>query len=449
MKKVKLLSKIFGIVLAILMVGAMFGATALPLGDLGKNQVSGQEDASYITVHALDLEEIETTTIEERELFVSALVEGVYFTAASTGIYRFTITGGAFELCPPQSAPSHPDWWGWCTEILIYKNRPVYWSGGYWAPAHPSPADWDFSMGDPYVQPTYEAAEEIGKGMFVDIALAENEYVILVVNDPKGYFLDNSGGVYFSVAMPTSVPGQYYLTIYGSAEGSITSPGEGAFTYDEGTLVDIVAEPHEGYKFISWIGDVSTVADVEDADTTITMNGDWIITANFGLRRILRIASTDGGQVTIPGEVAFFYGAGAVVDLVAEAEAGYQFVNWTGDVATVADVKAASTTITVNDDCSITATFEAVGGCFIATAAYGTPMAEEIQILREFRYKYLLTNPLGQTLVDTYYRVSPAIAEFISAHPSLKPIVRAGLMPVVAMCSIVLDIIPQFAGNGT
>lgn len=87
------------------------------------------------------------------------------------------------------------------------------------------------------------------------------------------------------------------------------------------------------------------------------------------------------------------------------------------------------------------------GGCFIATAAYGTAMAKEIQILREFRDEYLLTNALGQAFVDFYCRISPPIADFIVEHPGLKPIVRAGLMPIVAMCSIVLDIIPQFTDN--
>jgi len=91
----------------------------------------------------------------------------------------------------------------------------------------------------------------------------------------------------------------------------------------------------------------------------------------------------------------------------------------------------------VGRDATLTITVPEV--CFIATAAYGTPMAEEIQILREFRDKYLLTNPLGQALVGLYYRVSPPIAEFISEHPSLKPLVRAGLLPAVAMSAVVVN----------
>jgi alpha-tubulin suppressor-like RCC1 family protein len=82
------------------------------------------------------------------------------------------------------------------------------------------------------------------------------------------------------------------------------------------------------------------------------------------------------------------------------------------------------------------------GRCFIATAAYGTPMAGEIQILRKFRDQYLLSNPLGQTLVGLYYRVSPPIAGFITEHPVLKPVVRAGLAPTVAMSTVVINTTP-------
>jgi len=96
-----------------------------------------------------------------------------------------------------------------------------------------------------------------------------------------------------------------------------------------------------------------------------------------------------------------------------------------------------------SDDGRLYAITEAEGGgvgtCFIATAAYGTPMAEEVEILREFRDEYLVTNPAGQALVDLYYKVSPPIAEFITEHPSLKPVVRAGLSPIVAMSAVAVN----------
>ncbi|MGB5924636.1 MAG: C1 family peptidase [Dehalococcoidia bacterium] len=235
---------------------------------------------------------------------------------------------------------------------------------------------------------------------------------------------------------------QYDLAVSSTAGGSVTGPGEGTFTYDDGTVVDLIARPEEGYGFVNWTGDVDDIADVQAATTTITIRGDSTISANFIVQYELTIDSTDGGSVSEPGEGTFACDEGTVVDLVAEAEEGYRFVNWTGDVDTVADAEDALTTITMEGDYSITANFRTAGGCFIATAAYGTPMAGEIEILREFRDGYLLTNPLGQAFVDFYYRTSPPVAQFITEHPSLKPVVRVGLLPAVVMSTAVVNTTP-------
>jgi len=156
----------------------------------------------------------------------------------------------------------------------------------------------------------------------------------------------------------------YDLTISSTAGGLVNTPGEGTFTYGEGTVLDLVAEADAGYLFNEWTGDVGTIANVNDAITTITMNGDYSITANFVAAYDLTISSTAGGAVTTPGVGTFTYGEGTVLDLVAEAEEGYQFDEWTGDVGTIADVNAAITTITMNGDYDIIAKFRVPGcGC--------------------------------------------------------------------------------------
>jgi len=125
---------------------------------------------------------------------------------------------------------------------------------------------------------------------------------------------------------------------------------------------------------------------------------------------------------------------------MAEASSGYQFASWSGDVDAIADVNAATTTITMDSSYSVRADFQKVSSpCCTATAAYGTPMAQEIGILRQFRDEYLLTNPVGKTLAEIYYSVSPPLAEFLIEHPDLKPVVRAGLAPAVAMSTIAVN----------
>ena len=78
-------------------------------------------------------------------------------------------------------------------------------------------------------------------------------------------------------------PTEYTLTITtaGDGSGSVTDPGEGAFTYSPGEVVDLVATPDADNYFVNWTGDVGTVADVINNVTTITMNGNYDIVANF------------------------------------------------------------------------------------------------------------------------------------------------------------------------
>jgi hypothetical protein len=230
----------------------------------------------------------------------------------------------------------------------------------------------------------------------------------------------------------------YDLTVSSTEGGSLTTPGEGVFTYGELSVISLTAEAEEDYRFVGWTGDIGTVADVYSASTTITMNGDYSITANFedisSFQYDLTISSIEGGSVTEPGEGVFTYDGGAVVDLVATPDEGYQFDEWTGDVGTIADIEADVTTITIDGDYSIAANFVAApsGGCFIATAAYGTPTAEQIDVLREYRDTVLLESTAGSLFVSLYYQLSPPVADFIAGNEPLRTLVREFLIdPIV------------------
>jgi hypothetical protein len=74
-------------------------------------------------------------------------------------------------------------------------------------------------------------------------------------------------------------------------------------------------------------------------------------------------------------------------------------------------------------------------GCFIATAAYGSPLDERITVLRRFRDRWLLTNTPGKAIVETYYQYSPSIADTIAAAPILRALVRAFLYPIILVLS--------------
>jgi hypothetical protein len=71
--------------------------------------------------------------------------------------------------------------------------------------------------------------------------------------------------------------------------------------------------------------------------------------------------------------------------------------------------------------------------CFIATAAFGSPLAPQLDILREFRNRFLLTNSLGRWLVQQYYIYSPSLAAKIKKRDSARAIVRTTLSPVITV----------------
>ena len=80
------------------------------------------------------------------------------------------------------------------------------------------------------------------------------------------------------------------------------------------------------------------------------------------------------------------------------------------------------------------------GGCFIATATYGSPLAEEVNIFKEYRDDVLLKYWWGREFIEFYYRHSPAIAEKIRANEPVKSVVRGILNPACKLVKLWLSV---------
>ena len=490
-------------------------------------------------------------------------------TANFVALYDLTIaifsTGGGSVVEPGEGVFTYDE--GTVVDLVAVPDaghRFVEWTGSVGTIADVHDASTTITMNDDYAitanfVATYYLTISSTKGGSVTtpgegtFACDPGMVVTLVARPLNGYrFVEWTGGVgaiadvYDATttitmngdnAITANFVATYDLAVSSTEGGSVAEPGEGRHSYDKGRVVTLVASPISGYRFVNWTGGVDTIDNPNGASTFIIMNGNYAVTANFVAVYDLTTSSTEGGSVTEPGEGAFAYDEGTEVDLVAEAEEGYRFVEWAGDVGTIADVYASETTITINGDYSITAELEEVlqlyptattqiatnittsstrlnmsytvgdfsrvqvcfaykkstdsawsyttwmsktadgthaevlteldfnttydfkarvrcgaamvegtvlqfttdtpspsgsGPCFIATAAYGSPTATEIDLLREFRDAVLLKSTVGSQFVALYYQTSPPVADFIAGNEFLTTLVRELLVdPIV------------------
>jgi hypothetical protein len=253
--------------------------------------------------------------------------------------------------------------------------------------------------------------------------------------------------------------------------------GRGA--YAAGATVRITAVANPGYAFGNWTADPTVpFGSVTTAETAFTMPSQAVtVTAHFTealpppeVPTVTTLAATDISSYAaaihmsytvvylFPVEVRFackrpidpgwFYTSwvsrtadGNYTEVLSGlvSETQYQFKAQLRYDSTVIEGDVYQFTTAAGSTTSLTDML-AYFGCFIATAAYGTPNAEKIDVLREFRDAVLLKNTPGSLFVGLYYRLSPPVADLIAANAVARTLVRDLLVdPIVWLAEATAD----------
>ncbi len=153
----------------------------------------------------------------------------------------------------------------------------------------------------------------------------------------------------------------FELSIDVEGEGQVIQPGEGDFGFDQDEKVVLEAEAHENYEFIEWTGDIENIKSPGSRMTEITMEDDYDITAEFEKKSYelsVEVNDEDKGRIIRPEELNSKHEYEDEVILEVEAEDGYEFEEWTGDVETIDDAESTLVIIEIRDDHEITAELE-------------------------------------------------------------------------------------------
>ena len=159
---------------------------------------------------------------------------------------------------------------------------------------------------------------------------------------------------------------------------------------------------------------------------------------------ILCIHFEDNNEgTTVPSGGIHEYEPGTEVTIKATPQD--RFYRWWGGDVTEGQEEDNPITITMDSHKSIRPSFRSTGGlgellkgCFIATAAYGSPLHPYVRILRDFRDRYLMFNKFGRILINFYYKYSPFVGELIAKNKVLKAAVRIHLLPLIAFSYLML-----------
>ena len=161
---------------------------------------------------------------------------------------------------------------------------------------------------------------------------------------------------------------------------------------------------------------------------TIQQHIDYRVTVTQGQNQVfgIPITHTAEGSVSIPYQ---FQNAGDYQVIVSVE--GILFQPIPPETATF------SITVGGSQPTQSTQPVQPKSGCLIATAAFGSELAPQVQFLREYRDNTIMATVAGSSFLNAfntvYYSFSPTIADAERTHPLLQETVRAGISPLLGI----------------
>ena len=252
-------------------------------------------------------------------------------------------------------------------------------------------------------------------------------------------------------------PAQHNLTIASTTGGSVAIPGEGVFTHYAGTWVQLLAESEAGYRFVGWTAPAGIFSDETAQGTNFTMPSQSVtVTASFEevpLPTVTTQAATDVTSYSARVHMSYTLGNASSVEVRFACkrctDSAWFYTDWASRTmdGTHAEVLAGLASQTgyefkaqlrhitviegvINRFCTARAPGVGLGDvpCPVTIAAYATPTAERLHLLRELRDGVLLRSAMGSRFAALYYQLGPPVADFITGNEFLRTLVREVLV---------------------
>ena len=297
----------------------------------------------------------------------------------------------------------------------------------------------------------------VNSGCYIPVtAIVDVGGVVTMTNtDPTGVHTFTSGTIDGFSPAPDGTFDSSVLRSGNSFEWIPTQAGEQPYycmlhTWMIGTI--IVQEAHVDEEVIGEVTPltISSLEIYKDADyTRYRVTGDAPSSTDI----TFKTTTPDGSPGNYPGSVDTRKPA-YIVDNKIDSTNNLVYGTWTLEVCApeydvcVQESFTIDETVTLPDD-GATKTEKVVtkeksteegGGCFVATAAYGSEMATEVQQLRELRDNQLMNTASGTTFMgafnDIYYSFSPLIADYERENPLFKEAVKIAITPMLSSLSL-------------